>query len=221
MTWISTVFPISDRSFRDSSKASTSNGWGGRPYLLGANDDQRSIPILTSEVSITCAIDLIPKESAARKRIFITGKVVSIPFIYSCLPFPSTKVIDVNVSDIKPGMKRIDVTVEVAEIFPVREVTSRKDGSKHSVEEVLVGDETGSIILSLWDNDVGKLKEGDVIKIENGYTTVVRGSLRLNVGRYGKIELVDENVKANTENNLSDKQVRAPKRYGFPKGGRF
>ena len=126
-----------------------------------------------------------------------------------------------NVSDIKPGMKRIDVTVEVAEVYPVREVTSRKDGSKHTVEEVLVGDESGSIILSLWDDDVGKLKEGDVIKIENGYTTVVRGSMRLNVGRYGKIEVVDEDVKANTENNLSDREVRPPKRYGFPKGGRF
>ena len=122
-----------------------------------------------------------------------------------------------NVSDIKPGMKRIDVVVQVASVSPAREVTSRKDGSTHRVEEVLVGDPTGSIILSLWDDDVGKLQEGDVIKIENGYTTVVRGSLRLNVGRYGKIETVDEDVEANTDNNLSEREVSQPRRYRFPR----
>ena len=126
-----------------------------------------------------------------------------------------------NVSDIKPGMKRIDVTVKVVEVYPVREVTSRKDGSTHKVEEVLVGDESGSIILSLWDDDVGKLKEGDVIKIENGYSTVLKGSMRLNVGRYGQIELVDEEVTPNTDNNLSEREVRPPKRFGFPKAKRF
>ncbi len=126
-----------------------------------------------------------------------------------------------NVSDIRPGMKRIDVVVRVVSVSPVREVTSRRDGSTHRVEEILVGDESGSIILSLWDDDVGKLQEGDVVKIENGYTTVVRGSLRLNVGRYGKIELVDEDVEANTDNNLSEREVTPPKRYRFPKPGSF
>ena len=126
-----------------------------------------------------------------------------------------------NVNDIKPGMKNIDVTVRVVEVFPAREVTSKKDGKKHTVEEVLVGDETGSVILSLWNDDVGKVQEGDVIKIENGYTTVVRGSIRLNVGKYGKIEHVEEDVEANTENNISERKVAPPKRFKFPRGGRF
>ena len=126
-----------------------------------------------------------------------------------------------NVSEIRPGMKNIDVVVRVVEVFPVREDTSRKDGRTHRVEEVLVGDETGSVILSLWNDDVGRVREGDVIKIENGYTTVVRGSLRLNVGKYGKIEHTDEEVEANLDNNLSDKEVPMPKKFKFPKGGRF
>ncbi len=129
--------------------------------------------------------------------------------------------IRVNVNDIKPGMKNIDVTVRVVEVFPAREVTSRKDGRTHTVEEVLVGDETGSVILSLWNDDVGKVQEGDVIRIENGYTTVVRGSIRLNVGKYGKIEHVEEDVEANTDNNISDKEVPQPRRFKFPRGGRF
>ena len=130
-------------------------------------------------------------------------------------------VIGVNVNDIRPGMKNIDVVVRVVEVFPVREVTSRKDGRTHRVEEMLVGDETGSIILSLWNDDVGKVRAGDVLRIENGYTTIVKGSLRLNVGKYGKIEQVDEEVEANTDNNLSEKEVPRPKGFKFPRRGRF
>jgi len=125
------------------------------------------------------------------------------------------------VKDIKPNERGIDLTVKVVEVSPVKEVTSKKDGRTHRLEEVLVGDETGSVILTLWNDDVGKLEEGDVIRIENAYTTVIRGSIRLNVGRYGKIERVDEEVEANTENNISEREVSKPKRFRFPEGKRF
>ena len=53
-------------------------------------------------------------------------------------------------------------------------------------------DETGSIKLSLWDDMIEQVKVGDKVKVENGYTNSFRGDVRVNVGRYGKLEVINE-----------------------------
>ena len=57
-----------------------------------------------------------------------------------------------QVGNLTPQSRRINVTVKVVSKNPVREVVSRRDGSTHRVTEALVGDETGSILLNLWDD---------------------------------------------------------------------
>jgi replication factor A1 len=51
-----------------------------------------------------------------------------------------------------------------------------------------VSDETGSIKLSLWDDQINLVKDGDDVTIENGYTQSFRGENSLNIGRYGKLK---------------------------------
>jgi replication factor A1 len=87
----------------------------------------------------------------------------------------------------------------------------------------LVGDETGCVYLTLWDDNIEKVNDGDTIKVGNGYVSLFRGNMRLNVGRYGTIEVAKEALagEVNTENNLSSKvyeQERRPFRGGG--GGR-
>ncbi|MFQ6081497.1 MAG: single-stranded DNA-binding protein, partial [Candidatus Bathyarchaeia archaeon] len=82
-----------------------------------------------------------------------------------------------------------------------------RDGSTHQVAEALVGDETGCILLNLWDEDIGRFEVGDVIQIRNGYVRLFRGSMRLNIGRYGEAERLEEEMaEVNTENNLSERR---------------
>lgn len=137
-----------------------------------------------------------------------------------------------KVGELNPRSRRVSVTVKVVSKNPVREVASRTDGSTHRVTEALVGDETGAVLLTLWDDDIGKVNENNVFNVNNGYVTLFRGSMRLNIGRYGTLEPSDaviENV--NTSNNLSDKQFEEERRFGgerryggfrrSPGGGRF
>ncbi len=126
-----------------------------------------------------------------------------------------------HVSDLKPNMNGVDLTVRVVEVVEEKDVRSRKDGSEHHLRELLVGDESASVVLSLWDEKAKLVEPGDVISIKNGYTTVVRGSLRLNVGKYGKIEKVNEAIEANTTRNMSEEKVRAPRRFSMPSPRRF
>ncbi len=110
----------------------------------------------------------------------------------------------VKVDTLKPRLRNVNVTAKIVNIGEPRSVTSRRDYSVHRVTEALVGDETGCVLLTLWDDKIGVFNNGDVIEVKNGYTSLVRGFLRLNIGRYGTAEKVDKDIgEVNTENNLS------------------
>ena len=129
-----------------------------------------------------------------------------------------------NVKDMTENSKNVNATLKVIEIGEVKDIKSQY-GDKR-VCEVKVADATGSILLSLWDDQIGKIAAGDSISIQNGYISVVRNSMRLNIGKYGKMLLSEEPVvEVNTELNMSDKHVEMPERprrtggYGGGSGG--
>ena len=124
----------------------------------------------------------------------------------------------IKVGELRTYSRRVNLVAKIMERGEEREVFSRSDGSSHRVAEALVGDETASVMLTLWDDDIDRFEVGDVVQISNGYANLFRGSLRLNIGRYGSAEKVDvEFDEVNTDNNLSTKQYgdsyrRAPRR---------
>lgn len=110
-----------------------------------------------------------------------------------------------KVDELNPGSRAVDVLVKILELNPSRQV-STKDGSVHNVAEAVVADDTASVILSLWDDDIGRVQVGKTIAIKNGYITLFRGTMRLNVGRYGTMEDTAEALETvNTENNISNR----------------
>jgi replication factor A1 len=128
----------------------------------------------------------------------------------------------VKVEELTPNSREVEVTVTVVEKKDQRDVTTR-DGSPHQVAEFIVGDESGCILLSLWDDAISKAEIGKTYTIKNGYVNVFRNSMRLNVGRQGTMEASESAVEANASNNLSDKHVENPRRFrgGFGRGRRF
>jgi replication factor A1 len=128
---------------------------------------------------------------------------------------PSESKASVKVGELTPNSREVNVIVKVASKGQTRDVTSGRDYSIHKVADALVGDETGSVYLTLWDDNVSKVNEGDILSIKNGYINLFRGSMRLNIGRYGTLETVTEPsiAEVNTENNLSSKQYEQERRY--------
>ncbi len=94
-----------------------------------------------------------------------------------------------RVKDLRPGMIGVNVEVKVLKASKPKTVTTRT-GKRLTLAEFEVGDRTGTIILTLWEEKIGLIKQGDFIRIRNGYVTSFRGQPRLNIGRYGKIELI-------------------------------
>ena len=84
-------------------------------------------------------------------------------------------------------MKRVNVEAKVVEKGNTREVTSRYKDETYKVADAVVADESGSIKLTLWNEQIDQVNVNDNIKIENGYVTSFKGEVQLNVGKFGKL----------------------------------
>jgi replication factor A1 len=113
--------------------------------------------------------------------------------------------IEMEIAELKPRMKRLKVTFKVIEKGNPREVTIKRDESKHQIADAVVADETGSVVMPLWDEMIDEIEVGRTYTLSNGYTGTFRGSLRLNIGKYGKITEAEEEIEeVNPENDVSE-----------------
>ena len=125
-----------------------------------------------------------------------------------------------KIGDLKSYSRKVYTVAKVISIGEPREVTSRKDNTTHNVCEALVADDTGSVYLTLWDDSIDAIEEDMVLKLDNAYVNVFRGSMRLNLGKYGSYEVLDEAPfeEVELENNVSDQQVEYQRRP-YNRGG--
>ena len=94
-----------------------------------------------------------------------------------------------NIGDLKPGMREISIEWTIDSLTEPRTVNLRAGGTAQ-VADAVISDETGTIKLSLWDDQINMVKQGDRVSIENGYTQAFRGENSLNIGRYGNLKKV-------------------------------
>jgi replication factor A1 len=126
----------------------------------------------------------------------------------------------VKVETLTPNSRGVNTIVKLVSKGEIRSVTGR-DYSVRRVTDALVGDETACLYMTLWDEKIDAINDGDTIKITNGYINLFRGNMRLNVGKYGSYEIVEDSpiTEVNTENNLSDKRYEQERRFNRGRGG--
>ena len=119
----------------------------------------------------------------------------------------------VKVEELTPSSRGVNIVVKVVSKGEAREVMGR--GGQHRVADALVGDETGCIYLTLWDENIDQIGEDETVSITNRYVNLFRGNMRLNIGRYGSFKVLTESPieEVNTENNLSQKKYEQRRRF--------
>lgn len=91
-----------------------------------------------------------------------------------------------KISELKPGMRNVSVNAKVDSVGQPRTV-NLKAGGTNTVADAVISDETGSIKLSLWGEDINKIAAGDRISVENGYINTFKGENSISVGKFGKL----------------------------------
>ncbi len=124
-----------------------------------------------------------------------------------------------KIKDLTPESRRVNVLAKVVSIGEPKQIQTRF-GEEKTVTEVYVGDDTGKIILSLWGEQTDQATDGKNIFIENGYISLVRGHMRLNVGKYGSLKVAEEEIsELNEELDMSEAEHENTYRRR-PYGGR-
>ncbi len=96
-----------------------------------------------------------------------------------------------RLSELTPQMKDVDIEGRVMRIFPP--TTFERDGRTGRVQNVIVADDSGTIRVTFWNDDIDTiagLKEGDILRIRHGYVKEgFRGGVDFQVGRRAQIEI--------------------------------
>jgi replication factor A1 len=96
-----------------------------------------------------------------------------------------------QIRDLRAGMRQVSLKARVLEIAEPSVVYTRY-GNYANVANALIGDETGTIKLCLWNEQIGSVSAGDTIQIENARTITFRGQRQLNIGRRGLLSSVED-----------------------------
>jgi len=94
-----------------------------------------------------------------------------------------------HVSELKPGtiVRRLELVV--LRRYPRRLVNSKNYTG--ALAAACGRDETGLVGLVLWDDDVKKVRVGDIIRIENGWCRLRDGEIVVSTGRSGTLTILD------------------------------
>ncbi len=96
-----------------------------------------------------------------------------------------------TIKDLRSGMTQICLKAKVLEIPEPHQVYTRY-GNPATVTNALIADETGTIRLCLWNEQIDSISTGDTIQIENARTTTFRGRKQLRIGRTGFLSCINE-----------------------------
>ena len=96
-----------------------------------------------------------------------------------------------KISQLSYGMRRIDLTAKVVEVPAAIQVHTRF-GTMASVSNIKISDETGSVRLSLWNDQIDNVHVGDVIEVKNCYIFKYKGEPQLRLGRKGTLSVVED-----------------------------
>jgi replication factor A1 len=102
-------------------------------------------------------------------------------------PLPS----HLKIEDLRVGMKKINLNLEVLETAePARVHTQFRDNA--IVSNAVVGDDTGKILLCLWDQQINSVATGDFIEVKNAHVAMFKGEKQLRLGKNGTITVLEK-----------------------------
>lgn len=128
----------------------------------------------------------------------------------------------VKIEELQPNMRELSFYAKVLELREIRTITKRDTGEEHQVRDILIGDETGTVLYSAWNEHTDEVQEGNTYFFNNVKTILYQRNIRVSLGRMGQVESTDHVIEeVNEENNVSSKEYQYQRRdYGRRDYGR-
>ena len=128
--------------------------------------------------------NLVSKDGAA----YIIAKELGIEL------FPKKTERRLQIKNIVPKIRMLDIDARIVRIFPVKEFESK--GRKGKVASIILGDQSGTIRLTLWDQQtdmIDKLEQGMAVHVFSGYTREgMDGSAEIRLSKSGGLKILED-----------------------------
>lgn len=98
-----------------------------------------------------------------------------------------------RVGDLRTGMKRVILKAKVLEIAKPSLVFT-KYGNYAKVANASIADETGTIKLCLWNEQINSISVGDTVQVENANVSMFRGERQLRIGKHGTLHRAEDAI---------------------------
>ena len=105
------------------------------------------------------------------------------------------KPIDMKIKDVNSEVKWVNLKAKVVKKPIARTVYSRFGNNPLGLSTSTISDDTGSLKMPLWNNQINMVSIGDTIQIENGRIRTFRGELQVSVGKAGKLKVIKAHPK--------------------------
>ena len=110
-----------------------------------------------------------------------------------------------KINELQPRQGNVEIEAVITELGETR--TYNKFGRELSVADAVIQDDSGTVKLTLWNDDIARFKSGDKIKVLNGYVNEFQGEMSLTSGKFGKLEKVEGSDGASSETTSSESEV--------------
>ena len=113
------------------------------------------------------------------------------------------------IKDLQPRMGNVELTAVVSDKGAVREFN--KFGKTGRVCNATLKDDTGTVSLTLWNDDVDKVEAGDKIQITNGWVGEYQGEMQLSTGKFGQLKVLEKGAappeKKSEQKKINDDDI--------------
>ena len=113
-----------------------------------------------------------------------------------------------KISELTVGQGNVEVEGTIKEVGEIR--SFNKFGKELSVANGILEDDSGSIRLSLWNEDASRFKSSDKIKVINGYVNEFQGEKQLTSGKFGSIEKIDDGSESQASVDQGEESETKP-----------
>ena len=103
----------------------------------------------------------------------------------------------IQIKDLFSGLNDVSLTGQVLSIYPPK-TFKRRDWTEGKIASILISDESGTLRVVLWDNNVdmiekGKIQQGQAVRISHAYVREGQdGKTEIHVGDKGSIKILCE-----------------------------
>ena len=123
---------------------------------------------------------------------------------------------NLKVDELTPRTGRVNMPVKV---LSLEEPRAMDNGTV--ICEGLVGDETGTVIMSFWNDECEVVNNGMTIDLKDARANLVRGHMRISLGKKGSMKEAGTSLEEIKESvNLSDLEYDMPRFGRDNRGGR-